>query len=189
VDFLKHSKLLVDPANSRLLSTEKPPPPALAMGSSQPRKGHLASTPSLHLASSHSLHQASSPSAHLASSPDVSATATSKNTPFASSAAATLHDTVGGNTGLVILFGAEFPSVFGAAGTSAMIKHDVKHHLVTAGPPIASKFRWLDSEKLAKEEFAKMEAECIVRRPTSPWSSPLLMVLKPDGSWRPCGHF
>jgi hypothetical protein len=46
----------------------------------------------------------------------------------------------------------------------------VEHHLVTLGPPIAFKFRHLDSEKLAaaKAEFARMEAEGIVRRSTSP---------------------
>jgi hypothetical protein len=70
-------------------------------------------------------------------------------------------------------------------------KHDVEHHLVTTGPPIASKFWRLEGTKLAaaKEEFSKMEAEGIVRRSTSPWSSPLHMVEKADGSWRPCSDF
>jgi hypothetical protein len=34
-----------------------------------------------------------------------------------------------------------------------------------------------------------MEAEGIVRWSTSPWSSPLNLVQKTDGSWRPCGDF
>jgi hypothetical protein len=73
------------------------------------------------------------------------------------------------------------------ATAAAAAKHDVEHHLVTTGPPIASKFRRLDSEKLAavKAEFARMEAEGFVRRSTSPWSSPLHLVQKTDGSWQP----
>jgi hypothetical protein len=69
--------------------------------------------------------------------------------------------------------------------------HGVVHHLRTTGPPIASPFRRLDAEKLAaaKADFMKMEAEGIIRRSSSPWASPLHLVKKLDGSWRPCGDF
>jgi hypothetical protein len=200
VDFLKHFRLLVDPANSRLLSATVTPPAATLERSTRSTAGgdvqlavpaiQLASSPSVHLASTPSLHLASPPSVHLAS------TATPADvddvTPFLpSGGAADVCATAGGDAELGKFFTAEFPAVLGAAAMPAAAKHDVEHHLVTSGPPIASKFRRLDGEKLAaaKEEFAKMEAEGIVRRSTSPWSSPLHMVQKADGSWRPCGDF
>jgi hypothetical protein len=72
-----------------------------------------------------------------------------------------------------------------------LVSHDVVHHIITHGPPIASKFRKLDGEKLvaAKAEFMQLEEDDIIQRSTSPWSSPLHMVRNADGSWRPCRDF
>ncbi len=79
----------------------------------------------------------------------------------------------------------EFPAVVCASKQlPPVISHDVVHHIVTHGPPIASKFRKLDGEKLAaaKAEFKQLEEDDIIQRSTSPWSSPLHMVRKADGS-------
>ncbi len=57
---------------------------------------------------------------------------------------------------------------------AATVSHDFIHHIVTHGPPIASKFRKLDGEKLvaAKAEFKQLEEDNIFQHSTSPWSSP-----------------
>ncbi len=85
----------------------------------------------------------------------------------------------------------EFQDVANQSGVMPPAVHDVVHHIVTDGPPATARFRRLDPAKLmaAKRDFAKLEAEGIVRRSSSSWSSPLHMVLKEDGSWKPCGDY
>ena len=80
----------------------------------------------------------------------------------------------------------DFPDVLSSDNfTASKPCHGVRHHLLTIpGPPVFAKPRRLDLEKLAaaKEEFSAMEKVVIIRRLTSPWSSPLHMMKKKDGS-------
>ena len=81
----------------------------------------------------------------------------------------------------------EFPSLL-IPQFKGEVKHNIQHYIPTSGPPLHARPRRLDGDKLrvAKEEFLKMEQLGIVCRSDSPWASPLHVVPKADGSWRPC---
>ncbi|GFW12970.1 transposon Ty3-G Gag-Pol polyprotein [Trichonephila clavipes] len=72
-----------------------------------------------------------------------------------------------------------------------VVKHEVKHHILTTGQPVYSKARQLapDKLKLAKQEFQFMLDNDIIRPSKSQWASPLHLVNKKDGTLRPCGDY
>jgi cleavage and polyadenylation specificity factor subunit 1 len=174
MDFLQAHRLLVDVAGRRLVSASTGQSLSLTARRSGPTAAVLLP---------------GSPGGLVASSPSAPARLCAVVDPEASPPPRTVQRSSRGE--LVQQLLADFPQVVNASGQLPPTSHGVTHHLRTSGPPISSPFRRLDAEKLAaaKAEFDTLLRDGVVRRSDSPWASPLHMVRKADGTWRPCGDY
>jgi hypothetical protein len=170
VDFLRHFKLLVDPAANRLVdivSTQLLPTVSSVRSQPEPAEtsAMAAATPAGRPAQSQVHVRGPAPATQLGCSQsgqhDRAVTAVAADQPPECPRLIALPP---GSLGSVILD--EFPEVANGSKVLPPSSHGVEHFIATKGPPISSKFRRLDAEKLqaAKAEFEQLEREGIVQR-------------------------
>jgi hypothetical protein len=77
------------------------------------------------------------------------------------------------------------------APLNTTITNPTYHHIETNGPPVNARPRRLNQVKYneARKEFNTLIEQGICRPSKSNWSSPLHLVTKKDGTFRPCGDY
>ena len=82
----------------------------------------------------------------------------------------------------------EYSGIFAWAGADPGRTQVMRHTIETTGPPIRQPARRLPIalKDTVDEEVTKILQKGVVQPSASPWSSPVVMVKKRDGTWRFC---
>ena len=85
----------------------------------------------------------------------------------------------------------EYQDVFSKEGNPISSTSLVEHEIHTTGPPIRLPFRRQNSvvRDIEQQQVKEMLRDEVIRPSTSPWTSPVVMVKKKDGSMRFCVDF
>lgn len=82
----------------------------------------------------------------------------------------------------------EYSDIFATSGAPGAQNHVVKHTIKTTGLPVRQSLHKMPMtlKETIDKEVTKMLEQGIVEPSTSPWSSPVVMVKKQDGTWGFC---
>ena len=82
----------------------------------------------------------------------------------------------------------EFRDIFVSPGQSLGRTSTIKHSIRVEGPPVRQPLRRIPFalQDTVRAEVQKMLKQGVIKESSSPWSSPVLMVKKKDGTWRFC---
>ncbi|GBM80865.1 hypothetical protein AVEN_205064-1 [Araneus ventricosus] len=85
----------------------------------------------------------------------------------------------------------QLPELLTPVSGNVGASHNIEHCIETRGPPVFSKARRLNPEKLKflREEFQTLMEQGIIRPSKSAYASPIHFLKKQNGDWRICGDF